>query len=206
MRPGTRVRFWSPGYKNKPTVEPPLLLRIVASLCIISVVGVLIYGVSSTLDGVRSTSDGSFDAAYVAILHFVLPFCVFYTVSTNSWLSRPLIAMYAAILSGATILGKGFLGGLVFDTNTKILITAGIFVAIVAWLFGSKSMRLYYLLLADKRIPPQLEPYAIKLAQKQSRDSRAAAAIEWLVDHLETVVMLGFIVVVVIAWLSQSIY
>ena len=204
MRPGTRVRFWSPKYKHRPGVEPPVLLRLLASLSIFSIIGVLIYGVAVALTAQWSTTHVTDDAPYIAVLHLVLPFCVFYTVSTNSWMSRPLIAIYFAVLYAATMLGKGFLGGLDVEPNAIAIVATAVFAVVMAWLFLSPAMRIYYLLLAGKPIPERLAPRARQLAERQSPHPKLVAAVEWCVDHLETIVMIGFIVAVIYAWLSQS--
>ena len=204
MRPGTRVRFWSPKYKHRPGVEPPVLLRLLASLSIFSIIGVLVYGVSVALTAQWSTMHVTDDAPYIAVLHLVLPFCVFYTVSTNSWLSRPLIVIYFAALYGATMLGKGFLGGLELDPNIRGVVATGVFVVILAWLFRSPAMRIYYLLLADRLLPEELAARARQLAERQSPHPKVVAAMEWFVDHLETLVMVGFIILVIYAWANQS--
>lgn len=204
MRPGTRIRFWSPKFKSKPSVEPPGLLRLLSGLSIVSVVGVLIYAVALSLDGIWSTTGGSESAAYIAVLHFMLPLCVAYTVSTNSWLSRPLIAVYSIVLCGATLFGKGFLGGLLIDSTVKAITATSVLALVMAWLFGSPRMRIYYALLSGKPIPPALESRAYELAAKSSLDPRTQRAADWVADHLETVVMLGFIVVVLYAWVSTG--
>ncbi len=204
MRPGTRVRFWSPRYNHKPGVEPPVLLRLLSSLSIFSLVGVLIYAVAVTLDGTWTITSGVESAPYIAILHLVLPFCIFYTVSTNSWISRPLIAIYFVVLYVATMLGKGFLGGAVAGSTYKSVLATAVVVIILGWLFRSPAMRIYYLLLAGKPIPDDLQTRAAELASRESPNPKLVAAIEWCVDHLETLVMVALIVAVIYAWATHG--
>lgn len=204
LRPGSRVTFWSPKFKHRPGVEAPLLLRLLAALSIFSVVGVLIYAVALALEGHWSTTAGAEQAPYIAVLHFALPVCIFYTVSTNSWLSRPLITVYFSVLYGATMLGKGFLGNLEFDRDVTGIVASGIFVLILAWLFRSPAMRIYYLRLSGKPIPEELAPRAAELAGRVSPNPKVVAAMEWFVDHLETLVMVGFIVLAIVAYVTAG--
>jgi len=206
MRPGSKIRFWSPKFQNKPSVEPPGLLRLLSGLSIVSVVGVLIYAVVLTLDGVSSTTRGTESAAYVAVLHFLLPLCVAYTISTNSAISRILITIYFVTLCAAVIFQKGFLGNLDFEPTVKLPVATAVFALLMAWLYRSPRMRVYYTLLLGKPIPPALESRAYDLAARSSLGPRTKAALEWLADRLETAVMLGFIVVVIYAWFTHGRY
>ena len=56
MRPGMKIRFWTPRVKNRPDVDPPGLLKLVAALAILSVVAVLVYAVGLSLMSTSTTS------------------------------------------------------------------------------------------------------------------------------------------------------
>ena len=84
MRPGTIIKFWSPRFENRPDVEPPALLKLVGALSIFSVVGVLVYAVARQLAVGGSAGVVGVEAMYVALLHFVMPFGVFYAINMNS--------------------------------------------------------------------------------------------------------------------------
>lgn len=156
MRPGTKVRFWTPRVKNKPSVDPPGMLKIVAALSILSVVGVLVYAAALTITSTSSVGLKTEVALYIALLHFLLPLGIAYTISTNSPLSRTLITAYSAILYCATLLGKGYLGRLQTDTNVKLVVATGLLVVIVVWLFRSPKMRVYYALISGSALPGDL--------------------------------------------------
>ena len=203
MRPGTKIRMWSPRVKNRPDVEAPGLLRAASAISIFSVIGMLVYAVAQSITTVNIEPDGV-RAAYVALLHFVLPFVAFYTITTNSPLSRTVIVTYVVILSSATIAGKGFLGELPYDPIYKALIAAAVLVVILIWLYGSPKMRFYYAAVSDKPIPSDLIAREVELQHVTRLSPRARATIDWFLDHLQTIVLLGFIVTAVYAFVSTS--
>ena len=70
MRPDTKVRLWSPKFTNRPDVEPPALLKLVGAISVFSAAASLVYAVFATLNFAGPVGA---EAAYVAVLHFVLP-------------------------------------------------------------------------------------------------------------------------------------
>lgn len=200
LRPGTKVRFWTPGYKNRPDVSPPGLLRLVSACSVLSVVGVLLYAIAMTLTSLSFIQVDPIEAAYVATLHFVLPLCIFYAVSTNSVLSRPLIGVYFATLYVATVAGIGFLGHLPIDETTTIACATLGLVCIAWWLLRSARMRLYYALIGDRPVPQDLAGRVDELKYRYALSPAAKARIDWVIDHMENLVILGFIVAVLIAF------
>jgi len=201
MRPGTKVKMWSPRYKNRPEVEPPGLLKAIGAFSVLSIVGVLIYTVTQSLAGVEKRG---FEAAYVAVLHFVLPFGVFYTISANSPLSRLAIAAYALILSSATVAGKGYLGSLQFAESHKVIVIAASLFALFAWLFGSPKMRFYYTSISNKPMPLDLAVRAEDLHGGNWLSSKAREKLSWFLDNLETLVLVGFILAAIYAFVSTT--
>lgn len=203
-RPGTKLPFWSPRFKHKPAVEPPGLLRLVSGLCIFSIVGVLGYAVAAGLGILGFSAPSRIDALYIAVLHFLLPLSIAYTVSTNSPASRFLISVYVIVLFVATVTGRGYLATLGNNATLRIIIAAGALVLLLTWFFRSPRMRIYYILLQDQPIPADLEDRAYELAATSSLSPRTKRLMEWLTGHLEIVVMLGFIVLVIYAWVSSG--
>ena len=179
MRPGTKLPSGIKSFKNKPEVEPPGLLKAISILSIVSIVGVLVFAVKLGLSDLSSPTNYAEEAAYVAVLHFILPFGVAYTVTTNSRFSRHLIALYCLILCTATIAGKGFLGGLTSDFTTRTILSVSGFLIVVSWLFASPKMRYYYLLVSDQPVPPELASRATELANRNRLSPRARAIVEW---------------------------
>jgi hypothetical protein len=202
LRPGTKVRFWTPGYKNKPTVHPPGLLSLVSVLSLFSAIGTLIYAVIQLLSAAGGSGIDAQQSIYIAFLHFLLPICVAYTISTNSPYSRILILLYCAVLYAATLAGKGYLGALEIDASDKTIVASGILLIVILWLFASPKMRLYYVLISDRPIPEELESRAPELLGKTWLGPKGTKALEWLTDNLETAVLIGFIVVAVYAAVS----
>ncbi len=203
MRPGVKIPFWSHRFKHQPDVDAPALLRLVGALSMISVVGTLVYAVFEALSAAGFSHGVERGMLYIAVLHFVLPFLVLYTISTNSWLSRPLIALYNLILFGATIAGYGVLGSIEMDEILRSVFASAFLLMIVLWLYWSPAMRVYYAVISGRPIPDGLEKYQAKLVAGHSLSPKWRGRIEWLLEHMETLVMVGFIVACVIALVTM---
>ena len=199
MRPGTKVKFWSPRFTNRPEVVAPGLLRLVGATSIFSVIGFLLFAVGQAFMYTSMGATG-LEATYVTVLHFVLPLAAFYTIISNRPLSRMVIAVYVIAVCGATIAGKGFLGKLEFDPNVKTIAAIAIASAILGWLFGSPKMRYYYAAISDKPIPSDLADRVDELQPKNWLGHKQRAALAWFLDHMETVVLFGFIILAIYAF------
>lgn len=205
LRPGTKITFWNPGFRNKPGVRPPGLLAFLSIVALLSAIAVPVYAVTTSLASINAPGLYAYDAIYIAVLHFLLPLGVAYTVSTNSPLSRGLIAIYSAILYVATLAGKGYLGRLDIGETTMAVAATAVFVAVQGWLFFSPRMRIYYALLADRPVPQGLESRVPELSGGFWLGEKSHAVFEWLADNLETVVLVGFILIAVIALVQTSV-
>ncbi len=168
MRPGVKIPFWSHRFKHRSDVDAPPLLRLVGALSLLSVVGTLVYAVFEALSATGFSHGVERGMLYIALLHFALPFVVLYTISTNSWLSRPLIALYNLILYGATISGYGVLGAIEMNETLRLVFASGFLLLVFCWLYVSPVMRLYYATLSGRPIPESLEKYEHKLVAGSS--------------------------------------
>ena len=193
MRPGQRIKFWSPKFLNQPDVSAPGMLRIIAGIAMLSVAAVPFYAVVVALSG-REVYSG--EAIYIATVHFVLPFALFYSVNANSPLSRPIAAIYALVVGGMTVAGKGFLGQLPVNEGLRTTVAMAVVVTILVWLAHSPKMRAYYALLRGDEIPFELEERQDELTTTDWMGPRAKALLSSILEHLETVVLLAFIAVV----------
>lgn len=202
MRPGTKVKFWSPKFTNRPDIDPPGLLKLVSAVSIFSIVAFLVFAVGKAFvfGGLDANAP---EVAYVVMLHFILPFLAFYTVTNNSPLSRWVIALYSITLSGATIAGKGLLGDLSQHIDYRTEIAVGAMVIVMLWLFASPKMRFYYAAVSGKPPPPDLEARADELRPKDLLGAKGRAALDWLLGHAETMVLLGFIILAFYAFASS---
>jgi hypothetical protein len=201
MRPGTKVRLWSPKFTNQPDVEPPALLKLAGAISVFSAAASLVYAVFSTLNFAGPVGA---EAAYVAVLHFVLPVCIFYTINVNSPLSRFAIGLYVITLGAATVLGKGFLGSLPISQTSRVVAAVAGVALVLLWLSVSPKMRFYYAVIAGRPIPEELRARTDELRGGGNLSPRASTVLEWLVDRMETAVLLGFIAVVFYAWWSTG--
>lgn len=200
LRPGTKIKFWNPGFRNRPDVQPPGLLLLVSVLALLSSVGLLVFAVADSLSTAGSSAFDAEEALYIAVLHFVLPLTIAYTISTNSPLSKPLILAYILVLFAATMMGIGYLGELEFQGELKAVVATAIFLVVLLWLVGSPKMRLYYVLLSGKPVPEDLQHRVHELSGKSWLGPKARQTLDWVADNLETIVLLGFIVVVLYAF------
>ncbi|MEM1176613.1 MAG: hypothetical protein AAGA33_03035 [Pseudomonadota bacterium] len=198
FRPGTRVRFWTPRYTNRPDIGPPLPLRIVSGLSILSVVGTLLYAVFETLSTLESWGLSAFDALYIAVLHFLLPLAAAYTLSGNYPISRLVVSLYCLTLAGATATGRGMLGALAADSTLLAILVPGLLVSFVAWLFLAPGPRAYYLMVAGRDVPEPLRSAAASLKESRWLSERVRHALDRLLDYLELFTMIGFIVTVIL--------
>ena len=201
---GTKIKLWTGGYTNRPAVDPPWLLKIVAVLAFLSVIGALIYIVLETIRGPGSAGISTETAIYVVSLHFVVPITVFYSVTTNSRASRFLILGYGITLYVSTISNKGFLGGLKIDASIRDIVATVVLLSVVGWLFLSPKMRVYYALIAGKEVPVELESRAASFVEASKLNPRVRATLDWLADHLETTVLLGLTALAVYAFVSTA--
>ena len=203
MRSGVKVRLWSPRFKNQPHIHPPGLLRVVSVLSIFSIIGVLCYSVA-----IATTAPGSgpepVDAAYIAVLHFALPLAIAYTISGNYRSSRILIAIYVATQYVATILGVGFLGQLGAAMSIRFIVATVIVFLLGNWLFFSPKMRFYYAKISGQPVPLDLAGREEELAGHAWLSPQKSATLEWFADNLETAVLLGFVAVVIYAFISTG--
>ena len=204
LRPGVKFKMWTGGYTNQPSVDAPWLLKFVSVLAIFSIVGAILYVVAISIGGPTIGEVSNEDAIYISILHFVMPIAVLYTVTTNSPASRILIFGYFVTLCISTIGGKGFLGGLPVDSTLRAVVSTMILLAIVLWLFLSPKMRFYYALISGKPVPSDLESRAASFMDDSKLNPRWRAALDWVADHLETVVLLGFTVLAIYAYVSTA--
>lgn len=202
MRPGQRIRFWSPRFLNQPDVAAPGLLRLLAGIGMFSVAGVPMYAVALAVTGADIDSA---EAIYVAVVHFVLPLGLFYAVNANSPLSRPILTVYFLVLAVATYLGKGFLGHLAADHVVTQAATIVILPVILLWLYATPKMRVYYALIRGRDVPFELEARRDDLTTTDWLGPRGKAILSTLLDNLETIVLLGFILAALAAFRGMSV-
>lgn len=201
---GVKFKLWTGGFTNTPNIDPPWLLKFVSVLAILSMVGSLIYAVASTLGGPDFSVLDNEDAIYVSILHFLLPIVITYTVTTNSPLSRIVILGYVLILYVSTLRGKGFLGGLEIAPSLMLVISTSVLIAIALWLFASPKMRFYYAVIAGRPVPPDLESKTAEYVDDAKINPKLRIMLDWVSDHLETMALVGLILVVLYAYLDTG--
>lgn len=198
----TKVRLWTGGFTHQPLIDPPWLLKALSVLSMLSVIGTLVFAVWT---GVGAGDEPSLeDAIYIAILHFVVPLAVTYTVTTNHPTSRLLILGYILALYVSVLQRKGFLGNLDGNPELKAIVSTAVFIVVVLWLFVSPRMRFYFAMISGKPITKDLELQAATFMDDSKLNPKVRIVVDWLAERLETVVLLGFIAVVLYAYVSTG--
>ncbi|MEM7503058.1 MAG: hypothetical protein AAF417_13475 [Pseudomonadota bacterium] len=204
-RPATKIRFWTPKFRHRSYVQAPGFLKLVSAFAVFSIVGTILYYIAAAIgDVASSTSIAPREALYVAGLHFLLPFVIALAITTNSVLSRPLIVTYFFVLSVATALGQGTLGALPIDGPLRVALSVLVFAGVSTYLYLGPKMRAYYALLRGNEVPRGTGADAVELVQNPWPGRRGRAVLGWLSDHLETIVIVGLIVTVILAWRSMN--
>ena len=196
----TKVKLWTGGFTNKPSIDPPWPLRVLSALAMLSVIGTLVFAVWIEVgEGAQPSLE---DAVYIAVLHFLVPLGITYTVTTNHPMSRLLILGYCLALYVTMIQGKGSLGKLAWDPELKVVVSTTLLAAVVLWLFVSPKMRFYFAMISERPIAKDLEMQSAAFMDSSKLNPKVRIAIDWFVERLETVVLLGFIALVLYAYVS----
>ena len=152
--------------------NPPGLLKAAGAVSILSIVCVLLYAVAEAVTRIGSMEPRGIEAAYIAII------------------------------ASATIAGKGFLGSLQLDETIKTVVVTAVVLVVFVRLFRSPKMRYYYASISNKPIPPDLALRAVELQGGTWLSPQARESLAWFLDHMETIVMVGFIFAAIYAFMS----
>ncbi len=199
--PGGKFKLWSPRYTNKPDIGPPASLKAVAIMCIVVVGWSMWHAV--VLELTYPSGIGEFESLVFAILSFLFPVVVSWSIISNLAASRFLIVAYYI----------GFVGLRVSQTlisspsaeHSITLIMAALFglAALSFWLFRSRRMRFYYSIISGRPLTPDLADDAENLLPNPVVTGKARKIIDRFVDSLETFALIAVIVVVFVAyWLT----
>lgn len=168
----------------------------------LSVIGTLVFAVWI---GIGAGDEPSLeDAIYIAALHFVVPLGVTYTVTTNNPMSRFLILGYFLALYVSIVQGKGFLGNLNWNAELKAIGSTVVLVIVILWLFISPRMRFYFAMISGKPITKDLELQSAKFMDDSKLNPKVRIVVDWFAERLETFVLLGFIAVVLYAYINTG--
>jgi len=169
-------------------------------LCVISIIGTLWYAVSQTLTLFGSPADSPATDIFVGFLNFALPLLVAYTISANHPSSRILILGYATAVYVWALYTERLSEVLSQGPYISAAIATIAYVFVLIWLFRSPKMRYYFALIKNRPVPADLLEFGDSLAGDSWLSENARNRLNWVADHLETIVLVGFIVVVIIAF------
>mgnify|MGYP003652465809 CR=1 FL=1 len=183
-------------------VTPPLSLRAVLVLCIVSVTGTLLYGVATELSS--GAGSGKSIPALLAIVacYFLLPMLIAHTIANNRAQSCVLILAYVAALLYAL---AGVIESARLDDAGRSVAAAGLVAApllVAWWLYGSPRLRLYYALVSGKEIPIDLRARTDALLVPGRLEALFGQVARWLAPWFETAAVLLVLmgIIVAIGW------
>ena len=183
-----------------PGLSPPVVLKFVQVICLLSLVGSLIYGVLTILGHFGGDSVGASRRLLEALVLFVLPFAVMFSISVNSPASRYLFIFYG--------LGVNFL---VFGNTTNwwgalptmfnLLLVVGC-LGVAFWMFFSRRGRTYYLVISHQKLPKELEPVLDSLMVPSSLERLAQRA--WnLVEPFSPIIIVVLAILFMVAGIAN---
>ena len=155
MRPSGSLKLWTGGFINRPGLGPPGYLRFILLLCMASLVYTLFYAVFVTLGNVGNPYDSAIQMVSEALILFVSPFLILYTISTNNPLSKVLLLAHLGVTSTSLVYFEYAFA----DSVTDPLLIGFVLYMLntVAWLLFSPRSRVYYALIGNSPVPAELE-------------------------------------------------
>ncbi len=186
-----KVQLWTGESYNRPDVVPPMALRAIAILCVISVTGVLVYGIVGQLSMLSRPELSILQAIVFIGFHAVIPLGAAYAVSSNRRVSRPLIVIYCLYI-GYRAIEQVLELRVTADTRLAMIVAICLLLLTIGfWLYRSPRMRYYYSVVSDRAIPDDLVGQKDVLSRPgpfQKRivhfASRIAPLLEWAVPIL----------------------
>ncbi|NOX70237.1 MAG: hypothetical protein GXP15_13695 [Gammaproteobacteria bacterium] len=157
--PTRKFKLWSGQPVNAPDVMPPMALRVMVILSVLSVTGTLIYGVTQQLAIGGTPEISVLKAMTIAGFYFVLPVLIALTILTNRSVSRFLILTYAAFVSFQLLNSFDVSRDITADRISFMMSILVFLLALVWWLYRSARMRIYYRLISGHPDAADLKTY-----------------------------------------------
>lgn len=171
MRPADKLKLWTGGYVNMPGLSPPGALKLVQIVCFLSVIGSLVYGVFTILGHFGGDTAPASRRLIEAIVLFVFPFTLIYTISVNSPTSRYLFVLYGITSLYLVVQLAHSIPDSLYEPAVGVVLA--LFSIVTGWMFLSLRGRTYYLLISLKKIPKDLE-HVVESLMSQSTVERLA--------------------------------
>lgn len=204
-KPADKLKLWIGQPVNAPFATPPIGLRTILIVCVLSVVAALILGVLRQLAPGGTPTDSAFDLIIIAGFYFVLPIVVSVTVVTNRILSRPLSLAFLGFLA---FKAAQFVDTLPYSPQNRAYIVAAIGLAwlwMLWWMYRSARMRLYYCLISGQPVPNDLSERVDELTSPGRVESLFGRVSRRMANYTEIVAAILILAFVFIAWASMHI-
>lgn len=194
MRPADKLKLWTGGYINRPDISPPLFLRIIMVLCMLSLIGTLVYAVFSILGNVDDFGGSIAGMMLLVVICFVFPLAILYAISTNSPVSRWLLVAYfgatsVAISNSSIVEPKG---------GSVVIGFVAFSIGSLMWLFASPRARVYFALVKHAPVPDELS-HLVEKFTSVSASELWFRRLGKILEPLEPIFVLIFSIVLVIA-------
>jgi hypothetical protein len=204
-RPADKLKLWVGQPVNAPFVTPPIGLRAILIVCVLSVIATLIQGVARQLSLGGTPADSAFDLAVIAGFYFALPIVVSVTIVTNWPLNRPLSIVFFGFLA---LKASQFADTLSYspETRTYIAVAIGLlWLWQIWWMYRSARMRVYYCLVSGGSIPADLRERIEELTSPGRFEELFGRFSRWIGNYTEIAAATLILAFVFIAWASMTI-
>jgi len=175
------------------------LLKIVFAASIVSVVATLWFAISNSLTVGGTPTISPEITILLGFLHLLLPLTIAIAINTNQSSSRILIIGYAVILYIVSVYESQMPRPIILESTTEIFVGFVCVMVVFFWLFFGRKTRFYYAQIQGKPIPEELRAMSQDLAGDSWLTQKMRRRLNWIGDHLETVVIVILLIAIVAA-------
>jgi hypothetical protein len=168
-------------------------------MCILSVTGTLIYGVAVQLR--TSANVAVVEMVYVAVLHFLLPLLIAWSIAVNRQFSRPLLALYTLVVAFEVFFRIRAQTWSQPNQTYAWLGLATVMLLVFVWLYGTLRMRIYYALISGRALPDDLPQPAEEILQPGQFEKMFGRLSRFVAPYFE---FLAVLIVILALFLALS--
>jgi hypothetical protein len=171
MRGAGKLKLWTGGYINRPGVSPPVFLRVLLFCLLLASTGTMIYGVFSIMGHFGDNYGSVTRPILLALLFFLAPFAIAYTIVVNHPASRALLVVYFIALT--IFIGTAYASAATAMQDIWFVVVAVALFGATMWLYVAPRARVYYALIQNKPIPGDLVQEVDKLVAPSNTEKIA---------------------------------
>jgi hypothetical protein len=204
--PVGKLRLWTGQPVNAPFVTPPIGLRAILVICVLSVTGTLLLGVSRQLAAGGAPDDSASALVLIAFFWFLLPILLATTIVTNRAPSRLLSLAYFGFVAVEV---ARYIDTLTYAPATRSYLAAVaglLWLAMLYWMYRSARMRIYYALISGRPVPDDLAGRVDELTSPGRTESMFGRISGWVAGYTEILAAIVILAFVIVAWVSMRAY